>query len=249
MQQNSTQNTQFIVDNLYDKLKKCQYQNNASILINIIEIKGRFNMNNYQQPMYVDAKKFIKNYLHSIENMNYGYDCINEEKIFNAIKYLELKEQLELLFYTKRFLKTKGFCDNLIIVDKRIVLLRKKIALKGKEFFKFFSLWMSSSIRALFLTLFLYSLTTTLIMLPAPVKWMGIFKIQNYTFYENEFINSFLNSLLFMTGGNSAQPIIEPSCPLGVIVYVLIISLFYLIIVNFVFRKIENYVTNKYMIL
>ena len=245
MESKSQKNIESILDTLYAKIHRYHYQDNAGTLLNIITLKARYGISDYHQTMYVDAKYFITNYIQSINNSDYGYDSINVSKIIRSIENLDNNKKISLLYYTKRVLNSKGYGDEISEIDEKIGQIKINTAIKNREYFKAFRIWISQSIKALLLTLFAYSIITTIIMLPAPLSWMEIFRVHCKTLSSNGLINCFLNSLLFITGDDTVRPIIEPTCPLGVIVHVLIISFFYFTIINYVLRRIEDYMNKK----
>ena len=230
------------LDEQYDSLNiPTTYKH--QILYNIAFAKVRFDMKEYQQSLYLDIKKFVELYINESDNSDYGYDTIQLDKIISISSLLDIKQQKGILYYAKRLLSLYGH-DTEEIVEK-IKEIEINIAYNDKRYFKWISLKMSSSITALFITLLVYFLTISVVMLPAPIEAMCMFDIELHEYCNHSLGNHFLNALALLTGNEKISPTIYPTCPIGLFVYSIGIATFYIFIVNYVYRTIERIFTIK----
>lgn len=84
-----------------------------------------------------------------------------------------------------------------------------------------------------------------IVLLPAPLDSMQLFEIEYCDYSDNNVVNCIMNAFALLTGNDDISPNVKPINLLGLIVYIIGEILFYLIIGNFVYRKIEDYITQK----
>lgn len=235
------------IEQQYNLLQKYQYKANYQILYNLIHAKVGFSMQNHKRSLYLDIKKFIEAYIKAAEMQDYGYDEVLLEKINDVIKYLEPKQKVSILHTARRMMYIRGYEYE---IDKILAEIRNqeaKIAWKGNLKQKLYSIciWMSIRWWALLLSYFIYILILNLVLLPAPFKWMELFIIE-YKQYDDNFLwNHIVNVVAIMTGNDDLSPQISPIGFIGMTTYIIGVVLFYLIIGNFVLRKLEDYLTLK----
>lgn len=217
----------------------CKYQ----VLYNLVFAKVRFDMKEYQRSLYIDIKKFVESYIEESDSQDYGYDTIQLAKIIILSELLDDKQKKGILYYAKRLLTLYGH-DTEEIIEK-IKDVEISIAFNDRRYIKWMSLKMSSSITALFITLLIYLLTVSVVMLPAPIEDMCIFDIELHEYCNNSLGNYFLNALALLTGNEEISPTIHPNCTLGLFVYLIGTATFYIFIVNYVYRTIERIFTIK----
>lgn len=217
----------------------CKHQ----ILYNLVFAKVSFDMSNYQRSLYIDIKKFVELYIEESDNLDYGYDTIQLDKIITISGLLDNKQRKGILYYAKRLLTLYGHDTEEII--ERIKAVEISIAFNDRRYIKWMSLKMSSSITALFITLLIYLLIVSAVMLPAPIEDMCLFDIELHEYCNNSFGNYFLNALALLTGNEEISPTIHPNCTLGLLVYLIGTATFYIFIVNYVYRTIERIFTIK----
>lgn len=226
-------------------LQGCQCKDIYQILYNLIQAKVEFKMQDYKRSLYLDAKKFVEAYIKAAEMQDYGYDEVLLEKIKDVIKHLEPKQRVSVLHAARRMMFTRGYeVDNIL---NEIRNQEAIIAWKGNFRQKLYSicLWMSIRWRALLISYLVYMVLLNVVLLPAPFKWMELFVVE-YKQYDDFFLwNHVINILALMTGNDALSPQITPIGFTGMIVYVIGVVLFYLIIGNFVLRKLEDYLTLK----
>ena len=74
---------------------------------------------------------------------------------------------------------------------------------------------------------------------------MQFFEIDYNDYSDNEISNCIMNTFALLTGNDDISPKVKPIGFGGLAVYIIGEILFYLIIGNFVYRKIEDYITQK----
>ena len=84
-----------------------------------------------------------------------------------------------------------------------------------------------------------------IVLLPAPLECMQFFEIDYNDYSNNEISNCIMNTFALLTGNDDISPKVKPIGFGGLAVYIIGEILFYLIIGNFVYRKIEDYITQK----
>ena len=192
---------------------------------------------------WLSIMKPIESYIEESDSQDYGYDTIQLAKIIILSELLDDKQKKGILYYAKRLLTLYGH-DTEEIIEK-IKDVEISIAFNDRRYIKWMSLKMSSSITALFITLLIYLLTVSVVMLPAPIEDMCIFDIELHEYCNNSLGNYFLNALALLTGNEEISPTIHPNCTLGLFVYLIGTATFYIFIVNYVYRTIERIFTIK----
>lgn len=236
-------NIESFLQNEYNKIERYKYKKNAEILFNIICVKNKFGKSDYYNSMYIDVKKFVLNYINAADKLDYGYDEIKLEKVEKACCGLEKKEKLSVLYTTLRLLYMRGY--ELDDIQKIITDLKCSIAKEDKKYFLYLRLLLSSNIWWLLFAYLVYVLVVFIILLPAPFSFMEMYNIELKTYSSNSLYNHVMNTLATLTGNDNIAPVITPLGLGGMLNYCLGIILFYLLIVNFVLKKIEDYITLK----
>lgn len=227
----------------YDKIIGEQYKSDCQVLYNLIRMKVSFGLENYSRPLYVDVKHFIINYVKAVDDLDYGYDEIRDEKIFVACKGLDNKRKLSIFYYIRRICYKRGI--EISGLDNKISMLEYKNAWKNKERCKSIRLFISSNIWALLLAYVIYLLIVFICIHPAYFNWMGVYDIELKYFSENETNNYFLNTLGLMTGDSDLSPTINPNGFIGMLSYCFGKLMFFVLVANFLMKKIEDYITLK----
>lgn len=140
----------------YDKINGEQCQNDCQILYNLIRMKVIFGLDNYSRPLYIDVKFFIKNYIKAVDDLDYGYDEIRDEKMFVVCKGLDNNRKLSIYYYIRRICYKRGI--EIAGLNNRIAILEYKTAWENKEYSKSIRLFISSNIWALLLAYVTYLL-------------------------------------------------------------------------------------------
>lgn len=232
------------IEEFYGAIKGYQYKPNAEILYNIIHAKSRFELQDCHQSLYLDIKQFLTNYMMAASKADYGYDDIRLDKILNVAKCLDdVKQQKAILCIARRHMLVRGYeVDD---ISEEINRMDIKIAYEESKWFKLFSLVLSSNLWMLLASYLCYVITLSLVLLPAPFEWMGIFSSDMITYCDIGFLNHLANTLMLLCGSDDNMPKMTPNCLAGVVVYCLGVILFYFFFVNFIFKKLEDYLTIK----
>lgn len=233
------------INDQYKSLKnnKHKYKHNYQILYNLIAAKVKFQLCDIKQSLYLDVKQFIECYISSADSQDYGYDEVLLVKIKDVVQHLEPKQKVSIMYSTKRMFYIRGYeVEN---ITEIINSLEMKVAWKEKHYRKAIRLWMSSSLTALLLTLLLYVVIISFVMLPAPVEWMVIFDVSLKNYTSSPLGNHLMNSIAVLIGNDNISPSITPIGIKGMVVYCIGVLLFYLLIANYALKKIENYITIK----
>lgn len=231
------------LDEQYGLIKRYKHKNNSQIIYNIIHAKVKYNVTDYKESLYLDSKKFINYYICSLEGEDYGYDEIQLVKIIDVANVLETKQKRIYLYNVQRLLQLKGY--DIDALSNEIIETEIKVAKLDEKWFKYISLWISSSFCKLLLIYALYIVVVGLILLPAPFQWMELFDVKKSVFSNNSIINHFCNTIAFIIGNDSFSPEVIPNCFWGMVVYSLGVAFFYLVFVNYIFRKLEDYIKQK----
>lgn len=227
----------------YDKINGEQCQNDCQILYNLICMKVIFGLENYSRPLYIDVKYFIKNYIKAVDDLDYGYDEIRDEKMFVVCNGLDNNRKLSIYYYIRRICYKRGI--EISGLNYRIAMLEYKTAWKNKKYSKSIRLFVSSNIWALLLAYVIYILIVFVCIHPAPFNWMRIYDIELKSFSDNETNNYFLNTLGLLTGESDLSPTIIPVGIVGMTFYCLGKLMFFVLVANFIMKKIEDYITLK----
>lgn len=228
----------------YGRLKKYQYSNNSQILFNIILAKRKFDMLNYKNSLYIDVKRFVKSYVVAADNLDYGYDEIRLDKIKTACEcLLERREQLSVYYTTRRLFYLRGYDCN--VISFMISKLECRIAWDEKKYFKSVRLFVGLNFYALIIAYAIYAFIIFMVLQPAPIEIMELFSIELKEYSNNPTVNCLINSLAILTGNDTISPQIIPNGFVGMALYCIGIFIFYVLIVNFIFKKLEDFITLK----
>ncbi len=235
----SNEQIKSILDEEYLSLKRYKHKQNAQILYNIIKFKAQYNMVNYHRSMYIDAKMFLKSYISAADNQDFGYDEINFAKIKNIIMLMPIDKRLSLLYTTRRYYTINGY--NTDTISKEICTQKIKYEWRKGKYLNCFLLKVGNDFCGLLLGFFIYAIITMLILLPAPYKQMAFFNVKFKVYSPHPILNYPLNALCLITGNSSISPSLVPNGIKGVIIYIIGVLFWYVLVINFLFKKIENY--------
>ena len=188
------------------------------MLYNIIVTKKDFNIISYHNSLYIDIKKFIYAYIKATQSLDYGYDAINNNKIKEVVSFLTPKEQLSIYHILRTSYTNLGLETN----------------------------WIHNSLKRVEISsYFIYLLILFLVLHPAPHKCLEIYEVNLHNFSENNFANYIMNTLALVVDNDNFKPQITPLNLRGMIIYVLGGIIFYVLIANFVIRKITDVINIK----
>ena len=216
----------------------------SNILFNIVKLKTK---SDQVDNLYQDIKKFIDAYIESIKLADYGYDNFNYKKIEQLIECLPFNQQISILQYiisvTSRefpehdrtwFVTRKHKSEIDQIIENRDYLLYPKTVF----------LFLGQSITRLIVGLGLLFLLTSVLLLPSPIEGMAIFDVTYENYSQNAFLNHLMNVLtLFADIENNFK--IEPINLTGLLLLILGKTVFITFIVNFLYFKISDKISQK----
>lgn len=233
------------IESQYNQLKAYKYKANSQILYNLIQVKAKMGVPNYKQSLYLDVKKFTEAYIKASDKLDYGYDEILISKLLSSVSVLEGSQQISILYNVRRMMWARGYDTDCLLYE--IKKIERKIAWSGNARQKIYAvcLWISATWWALIVSYFVYIILLGFVLLPAPLDCMQLFTIEFKPLNSNNVINHILNTLGLMTGNENISPKILPIGIMGMGYLIIGKILFYLIIANFIYRKLEEYITLK----
>jgi len=236
-----------IVRREYERLKTSTNPNEGvNILNNLIVIKHNNPQIILENTIYVCIKMLINKYVELVKINDFGYDLFCFSKLFKVISFLNYKEQLSILNYLfsildKEFPQIEKEC---LIHFIKIVKINKIINEKEyKNFPQALLLYSSLDIISLLISLFLFILLVIIILLPAHFESMELFKIK-YESYSDSFIINHVLNVLTLFGNIKNGLVVTASNTLGVILQLSGKTIFILLIVNFIYKKISDKISN-----
>ncbi len=180
----------------------------ADIFYNIIFTKnteGRLDI-------YLDSKQFLKNYLLSVDDKNYGYDHIDKDKVVGLINLLNTEEQVSIWKFFKKLCVRYQSEDDWRNYESFYYIAKNKLLKQG-------NLWYLNPVKLMrfiyFRTVYSYwdlllfvsivILLDIVILLPNKYNlWPSTFNVTydpiSQTFWKNHILNVILNLLEFDTG-------------------------------------------------
>jgi|GEM_PF-1823541 len=218
----------------------------VNILNNLIVIKHNNPQIILENTIYVCIKMLINKYVELIKINDFGYDLFCYSKLFKVISFLNYSEQLSILNYLfsvldKEFPQIEKEC---LIRFIKVVKIDKIFSEKEyKNFPQALLLYSSLDIKTLVISLFLFILLVIIILLPACFESMEIFKIKYESYSDNFVINHVLN-VLTLFGDIKNGFVVTSSNIFGVILQLFGKITFILLIVNFIYKKISDKISN-----
>ena len=235
-----------------NRFKRLRIPNQRLFCINdIIQLKIHSKDERIKSTLYGDIKKFINYYVHSTINKNYGYDLLNKDIITRNISYLKAEEAANIITYLKEELKDIGmhnlidWCDDL---QNKFEIKHLYNKIKSSNIFSFMY-W--KCLLSLLVNISAYNIVTLLlflvfiifmlymIFLPAPYKFMEIFRINYEPISRDFFINHFLNILSYLLSIDTNFSI-TPLNPFGMLILVVGKITYLVVLVNFVIKEITK---------
>lgn len=224
------------IDNYYQIINNnCSPREYADSCYAIIGIKFKNrNLERYGRSLYIDVKNFITQHLKSFDTEDYGYDIPNKDKLITAINTLPIREQLVMCRYTEKLYESYYYKTDFL--EKKINRLRMQIAWEEKRYGTFFLRLSAQNMWTLLASYVIFLAVVFVVLLPAPFEWMRILHVEPYDFKLNPFMNHIMNTMAMIIGDDYA-PKITPYGLRGMILIIIGNILFYLLIGNFVVKK------------
>ncbi len=240
----TVQDKERILEDLYGSIRPYKHKQNLNIYYSVIHAKKEFGLEEYNQSLYIDIKKFIHCYIASAAKEDYGYDEILVEKIADTAFHIsDKKKQRSLFQLARRLYVLNGYEPDELA--GYISKLNFEIAKSEHKYLRAICLFLSSNIWTVLLSYLFYVFVVGLMILPAPYKWMELFYIEFKDFSSNSFFNHFANTLALIIGNENISPVIIPNGLLGIMVYCIGVVLFYFFFANFLLKKLEDFTSIK----
>ena len=235
----TTEKLRASLDNAYSNLNTENVREYADTCYNIIGIKGKnASVASHKRTLYVDVKDFITHYMMQSDSEDYGYDIPNEERLKHALDYLHPNEQLSLYRYLKSQYNRRGFDAS--VWDKKINELGLKVAWEQHKYFSLILKLSAYNIGTLLFSYLLFVFVAFLFLHDAPFECMGVLDVSLHQFSEIPSVNYFMNTLAIASGEDYGQSIVPVNAG-GMLLIIIGKIVFYLLIANFVLKKLSDY--------
>ncbi len=174
---------------------------------------------------------------------DYGYDEIQLSKIEDVVELLDINQRLSILCLVRRLFIMRGYDTD----DLSYIITKTEISASFAAhcWFRGIRIWLGASLLRVILVYLLYVIVLCLVLIPAPYSWMGLFDVTMNHYCDNNFFNHIANVLGLISGSDDISPAIIPSSFVGMVVFSLSKLLFYLIFINYLMKKMEEYLTFK----
>lgn len=204
----------------------------------IIQIKiNKQEYLNYYQGLYKDIKLFITFHIRSLDDLDYGYDCFNRQKINKCLDYLEsYEERYEICLFLKRQLNHFEIEEEAKYFHKIAHQNETKILKKNKRYFKYLLNLSTNSFMNIMLTILLIIVINIIIFLPAPINSFEIIKIE-YENYSDSFILNHYTNVLCNIFGLTSNFKVSPNSLSGIILLGVIKIIYATILINYLYKK------------
>lgn len=216
-----------------------------NIGFNIVQLKIDSNDNSIKKDLFLEIRNLIKYSVGSIDESYHGYYSLTDEhsnKILEKISCLSLQEQISLIKFFNRTLKLSGYYEEADKLEKQIAWRELKLLtkpLKVKNINQAILRFSTLNVLTLCLSLFFIYIIYTVILLPAPFKWMTLFQVEYKSYSENFILNHFANTILEFCQIESDFKVF-PNSVLGVCAIVFIKILLLVLIFNYFLSELKQ---------
>lgn len=207
-----------------------------------IKIRAKSQFNSKDLDIFLDVKKFLKDYTFSIEEGKHGYDKFNFDSIYFYLNQFNEEEQISLAKYFMRILSLNGFEKEYIVVDEHLKILEIKHCLKNRPMLhviKLFYLITTYNVWSISLTIFLIIIIVSILILPAPEWIYPIFDIKTTQLCNNIYFNNLFNFVGSILKVNNKFEI-EPINLLGISVLILGKLFIIIFVINILIKEFTN---------
>lgn len=215
-----------------------------NIAYNLLAVKKKAKI---KRGCYLHCKILFDSYVEVIKHNDFGYDTINYKKLENAISGLSYREQVSILKYGLSIFnkelpehKRDWFVQRINRFEFRAIFHERDIARIPKAVFIFASL----NIFHLILIIALFLVGIYVILLPAYTESLVWFNFDKIKFSENFYLNHLYNTLCIF-GDLSCKGELVPTNQYGLLLLLIGKVAFFIIIVNFIYRKLIDNISLK----
>lgn len=240
-----------LIETEYLKLNSKEFSASGvcNILNNIIQIKlNEPSLRNFGQNISADLKQYLNALINQSESSSFGYDSIEVKKIKEILLEFTLSESLQYLDFFIRQLQKNSFEAEIRCFQKFKYWLILKHSFKKNNLYKpryllNICLYLPQySFFSLLLTLFIIASFVAIVLMPAPIEFMGIFDFQiKYQSLSSNFVlNHLMNLFGYFVGLETEFEIVPLNVfSMGAIILSKIFS--FLFIANYLFSKLGDF--------
>lgn len=230
-----------LIDDQYSKINETENsQNLVDLYYTLIQLK--FDNPEYRDRNFSirnDLKKFFVSYLKSYEASQFGYDYISTKKILAILSNFD-DDDIKYQFYNfgyRKFL-TSGLDDESRIFQKEIkkIRIRRNLAWSPDKIIGLFFDLSSYNLYSLVLSLLFFASIYVIILVPTDNHLLHCFEIEYQDFSSNAVTNHILNCLTSLFAIKPAMEVKVLNI-FGIGLLILGKVIFYVIVVNFVLRR------------
>jgi hypothetical protein len=220
------------------------YHDKMEIMNSIIQIKRRLLSNGCTSnlELFLDVKRFLKDYTLSLEEVKHGYDGLDFDTIFIYFNMFDEPEQLSLAKYFIRILYINGFEKELKKVEdfKRSLEIRYYWSNKPlSNFLKLLYLLTTYNIWTIMLTMAIIIVLSSILILPSPDWMIPIFNTKTLHLSSSIYFNNLFNFIGNILGVNEAFKI-EPLGLLGMIILIFGKLFIIVFVINILIKEFTN---------
>jgi hypothetical protein len=155
-----------------------------------------------------------------------------------AIDSLPPNESLAMYRYARVLYEKHGY--ETVFIERKVDKLKTLIAFDERHYLKFLLLLSSYNVWTLFLSYMLFVFIVLIVLLPAPYDEFSIIDVNLHEFTQSTLKNYMLNTLAIVSGSDFGQTVV-PTGIRGMLLLIIGKVIFYLLIVNFILKKLEAY--------
>ncbi|MCD4758010.1 MAG: hypothetical protein K8R39_07035 [Arcobacteraceae bacterium] len=237
-----------LIDKEQEHLRKDDLSSSAKSnhINNIIRIKKSiYTGENYEKQIYNDLKNWIKYYIISCDENNFGYDVFDKDIIVKMLNLVSYTQQILLYNFIIRQLKINSHTNDKIIwcesKIKKIEIFLLLTSCNPIDIIKSIFLISSYNVITLLISSFIFLIFVNIIFLPKEYLGINIFQITYEIYYKDNFLlNHILNvtNYFFNFSNGNFKIILENIYDLVLLLSLKIV--FYLIIINFIIKEISR---------
>lgn len=236
-------NIETIIEEQYKKLTICKSDyERLNIYSSIIQLRKISKEERIKNRIYSDIKNYLKYSILAVEETAFEYYELNEKQIKQILEPLPLVEQLSLLRYFERDLRYNGYLEKInwlknITKKKKILYLKENLSVQN--FCKLIIELTTYNVYSIIVTIFLFFIFYTILLLPAPIKNMVLFKSVFQAYNTNNFTNHVMNSLVSFSTIESDFKL-NPVTIMGVFIEILIKLFLFIVIINYLVEELKS---------
>lgn len=227
-----------IIDGEYVKLQDT-HSDRCQIFANLIDIKRAYNLLDYRQSLYVDAKDWIITFFIDLDKKDFGYDDFDISIFSSQLDEFKPEQAVKLYKLLNRNCKVKEIDTDEI--EKKIQVCLREYWRNNKMICRLILNLMANNILILFATCCIYVCLIGLALLPAPFKFMEVIVVEPLSLSDYLGLNNMGNALLYIMHGVTEKPLITPINFGGVLIMLFWEFIFWGVIGNFAYQKIVQY--------